>query len=255
MKHADACCGTPGTPMLNHTGLLNAARWVTRMYFSSAVNASASVVVGEVAALGAPRGDRVGDPVDDLAQRRLALGVPSVPRKYFWATMLRGVQRPGDRELDAGLLEGDRAVLPVGDPGVAPLPHHLVVGIDTRRREEPAEADAGRSGASDRNLFNLRRVGSDEAMRGTRRRSLIWWSPSRIARAAASCGRSPDRSPTKRRSMKPAVPAPPGPRPSSPMLIGHPDARRGITGPGPKRPKPPIPAGSIPCTAPPSVSD
>ena len=42
MKHADACCGTPGTPMLNHTGLLNAARWVTRMYFSSSENAEAS---------------------------------------------------------------------------------------------------------------------------------------------------------------------------------------------------------------------
>jgi hypothetical protein len=42
MKHALACCGTPLTPMLNHTGLLNAARWVTRMYFSSLLNASAS---------------------------------------------------------------------------------------------------------------------------------------------------------------------------------------------------------------------
>ncbi len=42
MKHALACCGTPLTPMLNHTGLLNAARWVTRMYFSSLRNASAS---------------------------------------------------------------------------------------------------------------------------------------------------------------------------------------------------------------------
>ena len=31
MKQADACWGTPGTPMLNHTGLLKAARWVTRM--------------------------------------------------------------------------------------------------------------------------------------------------------------------------------------------------------------------------------
>ena len=28
--------------MLNHTGLLNAARWVTRMYFSSSENADAS---------------------------------------------------------------------------------------------------------------------------------------------------------------------------------------------------------------------
>src|SRR5436305_2996561 len=26
MKQALACCGTPGTPMLNHTGLLKAAR-------------------------------------------------------------------------------------------------------------------------------------------------------------------------------------------------------------------------------------
>ena len=42
MKHALACCGTPATPMLNHTGLLNAARCVTRMYFSSSLNASAS---------------------------------------------------------------------------------------------------------------------------------------------------------------------------------------------------------------------
>ena len=42
MKHALACCGTPFTPMLNHTGLLNAARWVTRTNFSSLRNASAS---------------------------------------------------------------------------------------------------------------------------------------------------------------------------------------------------------------------
>ncbi len=42
MKQALACWGTPLTPMLNHTGLLNAARWVTRMYLSSASKASAS---------------------------------------------------------------------------------------------------------------------------------------------------------------------------------------------------------------------
>ena len=35
--------GTPLTPMLNHTGELNAARCVTRMYFNSSRNASASV--------------------------------------------------------------------------------------------------------------------------------------------------------------------------------------------------------------------
>ena len=42
MKHADACWGTPSTPMLNHTGELNAAFWVTSRCFSSARNASAS---------------------------------------------------------------------------------------------------------------------------------------------------------------------------------------------------------------------
>jgi hypothetical protein len=42
MKQALACWGTPGTPMLNHTGELNAAFWVTTRCFSSARNASAS---------------------------------------------------------------------------------------------------------------------------------------------------------------------------------------------------------------------
>src|SRR3954466_8015090 len=42
MKQADACWGTPRTPMLNHTGELNAARWVTMRYLSSSRNASAS---------------------------------------------------------------------------------------------------------------------------------------------------------------------------------------------------------------------
>ena len=32
---ADACWGTPSTPMLNHTGELNAAFWVTRRCLSS----------------------------------------------------------------------------------------------------------------------------------------------------------------------------------------------------------------------------
>src|SRR5262249_8084705 len=42
MKHADACCGTPLTPMLNHTGELNAAFCVTSRCFNSALKASAS---------------------------------------------------------------------------------------------------------------------------------------------------------------------------------------------------------------------
>ena len=42
MKQALACCGTFFTPMLNQTGELNAARWWTSTYFSSALKASAS---------------------------------------------------------------------------------------------------------------------------------------------------------------------------------------------------------------------
>jgi hypothetical protein len=42
MKQADACWGTPATPMLNHTGELNAAFWVTIRCLSSALNVSAS---------------------------------------------------------------------------------------------------------------------------------------------------------------------------------------------------------------------
>ena len=60
-------------------------------------------------------------------------GVPSVPRKYFWATMLVAFSDQVGRELDAELLEGDRAVAEVGDAGVAPLPRHLVVGVDALR--------------------------------------------------------------------------------------------------------------------------
>ena len=42
MKQALACCGTPFTPMLNQTGLLKAARCVTRMNFNSSLNEAAS---------------------------------------------------------------------------------------------------------------------------------------------------------------------------------------------------------------------
>ncbi len=42
MKHAEPCCGTPATPMLNHTGELNAAFWWMIRCFSSARKVSAS---------------------------------------------------------------------------------------------------------------------------------------------------------------------------------------------------------------------
>src|SRR5689334_13403346 len=42
MKHAEACCCRPGTPMLNHTGLLKEACCVTSRYRSSWDQFSAS---------------------------------------------------------------------------------------------------------------------------------------------------------------------------------------------------------------------
>ena len=71
------------------------------------------VVVDEVAALPAPRRDRVDDPVDDLAQRRLPLRRAERAPEVLLGDDVGGVDRPGHRELDAELLEGDRAVLPV----------------------------------------------------------------------------------------------------------------------------------------------
>ena len=95
MKQALACWGTPLTPMLNHTGLLNAARWVTRMYLQLGLEGLRLVLVGEVAALATPRGDRVDDPVDRPgAATTRAPAVPSVPRKYFWDDDVGGVHRP-----------------------------------------------------------------------------------------------------------------------------------------------------------------
>ncbi len=42
MKQADACCARPGTPMLNHTGLLKEACWVTSSQRRSSSQLAAS---------------------------------------------------------------------------------------------------------------------------------------------------------------------------------------------------------------------
>ena len=87
-------------------------------------------VVDEVAALARPTSAMVSATRSiTWRSERSRSGVPSVPRKYFWATMLVALSDHDDRELDVELLEGDRAVLPVGDAGVTALPHHLVVGV------------------------------------------------------------------------------------------------------------------------------
>ena len=83
--------------------------------------------VDEVAAVDAPPRDRVGDAVDDLAQRRLARRGAERAPEVLLSDDVGGIERPTDRELDVELLEGDRAVLPVADPRVAALPLDLVI--------------------------------------------------------------------------------------------------------------------------------
>src|SRR6267378_4982630 len=47
MKQAEPCCDRPGTPMLNQTGLLNDACWVTSRKRSSSAQFSASSSVAK----------------------------------------------------------------------------------------------------------------------------------------------------------------------------------------------------------------
>jgi hypothetical protein len=88
MKQALACWGTPGTPMLNHTGRVERRPLGDEEVLELVAEGLGLVVVDEVAALDAPLGDGVDHPVDDLLERLTRARGAGVPRKYFWATML-----------------------------------------------------------------------------------------------------------------------------------------------------------------------
>src|SRR6266508_4671042 len=87
MKHAEHC-GAFSKPQLNHTGLLNAAFWYTRMCFRSSLNAWRS---SSPAKYFCARAHSVivstTRPMSCLTLRSRP-GVPSCPRKYFDTTML-----------------------------------------------------------------------------------------------------------------------------------------------------------------------
>lgn len=106
-------------------------------------------LVGEVAAFDAPGGDGVGHAIDDLLERPLALGKAQRAAEVLLRHDVGGIERPVGGELDAQLLERNRAVLPVGDPRVATLPLDLVVRVNpgaVKWRVIPMER---RSGAND----------------------------------------------------------------------------------------------------------
>ena len=99
------------------------------------------VLVGEVAAVAAPRADRVDDAADHLLHGALALGARHAAAEVLLGDDVRRRLRPELRELDVLLLER-RAVL-ARDVRVADLPLDLVVGIAALDREQPADGEGG----------------------------------------------------------------------------------------------------------------
>ena len=106
------------------------------------------VVGGEVAVLGAPAGDRTGDPVHHLAYRVLTLRGAEGAAEVLLGDDVGGVLRPGGGELEVALLEGGGAIAPVGDDGVPTLPGELVVGVGSLAREQTAYAKPSPAGGA-----------------------------------------------------------------------------------------------------------
>src|SRR6185312_1654867 len=87
MKHADACWGTPGTPMLNHTGELKAARWFATSHFSSSEKVTASASSAKYPSF-FPHTVMVSTTRSITCRSETSRPLePRVPRKYFWARM------------------------------------------------------------------------------------------------------------------------------------------------------------------------
>ncbi len=122
MKHADACCGHARHADVEPHRRVERRLLVDDEVLQLVVEDLGLVVVDEVAVLDPPRGDRVGHPVGHLLERPLALGGAEGAAEVLLGQDVGGVHAPGLGHLDAQLLEGDRPVAVVGDPGVAPLP-------------------------------------------------------------------------------------------------------------------------------------
>ena len=120
---------------MNHTGELNAPYWCTSRNESSASNASASFVRGEVAAEALARlADGVREAVHDLAHARLAellLAVEAGLAEVLGDDDVGRELRPAGRDLGALHLEDDRAVGVRDDAGAA-LPGDLIERVAPR---------------------------------------------------------------------------------------------------------------------------
>ena len=88
-----------------------------------------------------PRGDRVDDAIDELADAGLALRRVEVAAEVLADDDVGGELRPEVGDLDVLLLEDALAGL-AGDAGGPVLPGDLVVGVDARRRPATLEGQA-----------------------------------------------------------------------------------------------------------------
>ena len=89
MKQALHCCGVSGTPTLNHTGELNAAFWVDEQV-RELLREDLRVLVASRSSASLRPQPVIVSTTRPTSWRTLdsRCGVPRVPRKYFWATML-----------------------------------------------------------------------------------------------------------------------------------------------------------------------
>ena len=100
--------------------------------------------VAEVAVVLAGLAVGLDDPVDELLERPLPIRGAHGATEVFRGDDVGRVDAPRLRELDAALLEVDRAVTPVRHHHVAALPRHLVVRVDTLGRPHPLDLEPGR---------------------------------------------------------------------------------------------------------------
>ena len=138
MKHADPC-GFSSNPTLNQTGELNAACWFTRMWVSSASNASPSSVMRSSSRRG-PSGRSCCDAADHLFDRVLALGCVELAPEVLLRDDVGRVLGPALGELDLALLE--RRLRGVADVRVTDLPLQLVERVDARLGEPALDGEA-----------------------------------------------------------------------------------------------------------------
>src|SRR5712692_10780083 len=123
----------------------------------------------EIAVLTAGVAVAADDPVDDLLEAPLALRGPDGTAEVLRGDDVGRVHRPEVWELDAVLLEVDRAVTPVRHHDVAALPRHLVIGMNPLASVDTADPHALADALAVLRRRPARRLGHVVPLRNRRR--------------------------------------------------------------------------------------